>query len=197
MGNFLNQLPAIFGVIVGALGTLLVTSLIDRARWRRDQSIRWDTRRLDAYVAYAATVKEIHALAFRVSALRRRSSKSRPIDREQGLELLAEADGRRTKAWEAVLLLGDESTVTAARAWQDAVYAEEHLCSNDSIDEMEWKSAVETVDQARDRFYVAARESLGVRGGSVAQSRFLRPQAQAFPSGFGDSAEPVDQLSDS
>ena len=131
MGNFLNQLPAILGVIVGALGTLLVTSLTDRARWGRDQAVRWDTRRLDAYVAYAATVKEIHTLALRVSAPYRRYSMSRPIDREQGLELLAEASVRRTKAWEAMLLLGDEITVTAARAWQDAVGAEEHLCSGE------------------------------------------------------------------
>ena len=196
MGNFLNQLPAILGVIVGALGTLLVSSLTDRARWRRDQAVRWDTRRLDAYVAYAATVKEIHSLARRVSAPYRRYSKSRPIDREQGLELLAEADVRRTKAWEAVLLLGDEITVSAARAWQDAVGAEERLCSGDSIDEMEWQSAVEAVDEARDRFYLAARESLGVHGGSVAQSSFLRAQGAA-PFGFGDSAESSDQFNGS
>jgi len=43
----------------------------------------------------------------------------------------------------------------------NAVYVEQDLCSNDSIDEMEWESAVDTVNQARDRFYVAARESLG------------------------------------
>lgn len=150
--------------------------------------IRWDTRRLDAYASYTATIKEIHALALRVSAPRRRASKSRPIDREQGLELLAEANVRRTKAWETVLLLGDETTVTAARVWQDAVRTTELLCRNDVIDEMEWRLAVDSVDQARDRFYVAARESLGITGGSVAQSPFLqKTSVRAVPSGFGDS----------
>ena len=197
MGNFLNQLPAILGVVVGALGTLLVASFTDKARWRRDQAVRWDTRRLDAYGAYAATVKEIHALALRISAPYRRYSKSRPIDREQGMELLDEANARRTKAWEAMLLLGDETTVTAARAWQDAVGAEEHLCSGDSIDEMEWQSAVDAVDQARDRFYLAARENLGVHGGSVEQSPFLRARTRTVPSGFGDSTESSDRLSGS
>jgi hypothetical protein len=195
MGNFLNQLPAIIGVIVGSLGTLLVTSSTGKARWRRDQAVRWDTRRLDAYVTYAATVKEIHALALRISAPYRRYSKSRPIDREQGLELLDEANARRTKAWEAILLLGDEITVTAARAWQDAVGAEEYLGSGDSIDEMEWQSAVEAVDQARDHFYLAARENLGVHGGSVAQFPFLRARERPAPSGFGDSTESSDRLS--
>jgi hypothetical protein len=192
----LNQLLAIFGVVVGALGTLLVTSFTDRARWQRDQSTRWDSRRLDAYIAYAAVVKEYHALALRLSASARRLTKSPPIDREQGLELLTEADARRTKAWEAMLLLGDESTVVAARAWHSAVHAEADLCIIESIDEMAWKSAIETVDQARDSFYVAARESLGVHGGSVAQSLFLRSRAQAVPSRFDDPAKPVDQPND-
>jgi hypothetical protein len=60
------------------------------------------------------------------------------MDREQGLELFAEANARRTKACEAMLLLGDETTVTAVRAWQDAVGAEAHPCPGDSIDEIEW-----------------------------------------------------------
>ena len=197
MTNFLNQLPAILGVMVGALGTLLVTSFTDRARWRRDQAIRWDARRLDAYVALAATVKEIHALALRVSAPYRRYSQSRPIDREQALELLTEANARRTKAWEAVLLLGDEATVTVARAWQDAVGAEEYLCSGGSIDETEWQSAVEAVDQARDRFYLAARESLNVHGGSVAQSPFLHARKEPVVSESGNSTESSERSSDS
>lgn len=173
MRDFLNQLPAIIGVIVGVLGTLLVTSLTDRARWRRDQSVRWDTRRLEAYMAYAAVIKEIHTLTFRISSPRRQSH-WQPIGLEEGQDLLDEANVRRTKAWEAMLLLGDEGTVTAARAWRDAVHAEELLCIKDAIDEKEWKSAVNAVDQARDRFYVAARESLGVRTGSVAQFYFLQ-----------------------
>lgn len=196
MENFLNQLPAILGVIVGVLGTLLATNLNDKARWRRDQEVRWDVRRLDAYVSLAATVKEIHALALRISAPHRPHSKSWPIDRKQGLELLAEANARRTQAWEAMLLLGDEITVTAARAWQDAVAVEQYLCGGDSIDAAKWQSAVEAVDRARDHFYSAARESIGVHGGSVAQSPFLRAQG-ALIFGFGDSAESSDQLNSS
>jgi hypothetical protein len=134
-------------------------------------------------------IKEIHAVALRVSAPYRGYSKSPPIDRAQGLELFAEANARRTKAWEGMLLLGDEKTVGAARSWQDAVAAEEQLCSSNSVDEMEWQSAVEVVDQARDRFYLAARENLGVNGGSVAQSPFLRARPRPVPSGFDRPAE--------
>jgi hypothetical protein len=190
--SFLDQLPAILGVLVGAAGTLLVTNWTDRARWKRDQAVRWDARRLDTYVAYAATVKEVHALALRASAQYRRSSRSRFIDSEQALELMDEADARRTQAWEAMLLLGDEVTVTAARAWQDAVGTERYLCSRDSIDEIEWRSAVEAVDQARDRFYLAARANLGVHGGSVVQSPFLRSRARSILPEFVSSTESSD-----
>jgi hypothetical protein len=192
--NILNQLPAIFGVIIGALGTLLVTSFTDRARWKRDQTVRWDTRRLDAYVAFAATVKEIHTLAHRVSAPYRRYSKSQPIEREQALVLLAEADAQRTKAWEAMLLLGDEASVTAARTWQNAVFAEVDLCGGDPIDELQWQSAVEAVNQARDRFYFAARENLSVHSGSVAQWPFLHTRDHAALFGSGEPTGSPDQL---
>jgi hypothetical protein len=190
----LNQLPAIFGVIVGVLGTLLATSFTDRARWRRDQTVRWDTRRLDAYVAYAATVKEVHTLAHRVSAPYRGYSKSQPIEREQASVLLAEADAQRTKAWEAMLLLGDEATVTAARRWQNAVFVEVNLCRSDSIDELQWQSAVEAVNQARDRFYFAARENLGVNSGSVAQWPFLHARDHAALFGSGEPTGSPGQL---
>ena len=56
---------------------------------------------------------------------------------------------------------------------------------------------VEAVDQARDHFYLAARENLGVHGGSVAQFPFLRARERPAPSGFGDSTESSDRLSSS
>jgi len=48
-----DQLPALIGVAVGTVGTIVATGLADRSRWRRRQSVRWDERRLDAYVAFA------------------------------------------------------------------------------------------------------------------------------------------------
>jgi hypothetical protein len=189
MENFLNQLPAVLGVIVGAAGAFLVATLTNRAQWRRDQAVRWDARRLDTYVTYAASVKEIHTVALRISASYR-PSRLQSIDREQGQELLAEANSRRTTAWEAMLLLGDENTVAAARVWREAVRAEEYLCISDSFDIAKWQAAVAAVDQARDHFYLAARESLGVHGGSVAQSPFLHAAARPVPTELATLREP-------
>jgi hypothetical protein len=76
--------------------------------------------------------------------------------------------------------------------WQNAVHAEVDLSSDDSIDELQWQSAVEVVDQARDRFYLAARENLGVHSGSVAQSSFLRARARAALFGADDPMKSSD-----
>jgi hypothetical protein len=165
MANFLTQLPALIGVVVGALGTLLATSLAERSRWRREQSVRWDERRLDAYVAYAATIKEIHTIAFRLAAAHRPASAAPPMDRALGLETLAQANFRRTQALEAVRLLGDAEAVAAARDWQSAVRTVEILAQGQDINEAHWVQAVRVVDDARDRFYVVARASLAVGEG--------------------------------
>lgn len=174
VGTLLTQLPALLGVLVGTLGTILATSLADRARWRRSQSVRWDERRLDAYVDYAHAIKESHAIALRMTADHRPGSHSHPIDREDGLARLAEADARRTIVWENLLLLGDEPAVVAAAGWRDAVWQVERLARGIVDAPQDISELLTRVNEARDGYYRAARQSLGVRGGSVEQSAALR-----------------------
>ncbi|WP_410808983.1 hypothetical protein [Micromonospora sp. 067-2] len=174
MGTLLTQLPALLGVLVGTLGTILATSLADRARWRRSQGVRWDERRLDAYVEYAHAIKESHAVALRMTADHRPGSRSHPIAREDGLARLAETDARRTIVWENLLLLGDEPTVVAAAGWRDAVWQVERLARGFVDPPEEIAGMLTRVNEARDDYYRAARRSLGVHGGSVEQSASLR-----------------------
>jgi hypothetical protein len=63
--------------------------------------------------------------------------------------------------------------VTAARTWREAVRQLELLAQRPYCDLSGWDQDVRTADQARDAFYVAARRSLDVPGGSVAQSSCL------------------------
>jgi hypothetical protein len=53
MKALLDQLPTLLGVLVGAVGGMASSTLTDRLRWRRDQAVRWDQRRVDAYIAFA------------------------------------------------------------------------------------------------------------------------------------------------
>jgi hypothetical protein len=115
MATFAESLPALVGVALGAAGAMTSSLLSDRLRWRRDQAVRWDQRRLDAYMTFAATLKDITTLGFRLTAELRPASHSIPIDRTLGLRELAAANSRKTKDWEALLLLADEPCVTAAR----------------------------------------------------------------------------------
>jgi hypothetical protein len=176
VNSFLVQLPTLVGVILGIVGTIIATFISDRGRWRRDQVSRWDVRRLETYSEYAKAIKDIHALTFRLTAHRMSANRNSPIGRRRGLELLEQNVLVRTKAWETVLLLGDETTVSAARDWWYSVaqlvdFARDSSKADESL---EWLAAVKVADESRDRFYVAARQSLGIRGGSVAQAPWLR-----------------------
>jgi hypothetical protein len=183
--TFLDQAPTLVGVLLGALATIVATSVNDRSRWRRTQSVRWDERRLAAYTEFARAVKGVYAAASRLAAARIPRLTMTPVDRETGLAMLTEANNERTRAWEAVLLLGDEATVRAAAEWRRAVWQVERIAVDPALGTPDWIAAVRDVDQARDRFYTAARGSLSVSGGSVAQAPWL---ATAPWSSYGSPA---------
>lgn len=172
MGSVIAQLPALIGVLIGTIGTIVATSVADRTRWKRNQSVRWDDRRLDAYIEFARVIKEIHAVAVRMLADERPHSRGHRMDREEGLTRLADADVRHTLAWESVLLLGDASTVAAARDWRDAVWRIERAARGLTQGD-DHADLLHRANEARDHFYRAARGGLGVRGGSVAQATVL------------------------
>ncbi|MFI5911138.1 hypothetical protein [Dactylosporangium sp. NPDC051541] len=168
-----DQIPALVGVVLGAAGAMASSALTDRLRWRREQGVRWDQRRLDAFIAFAATLKEISTIAFRMSSAYRPRSGALPLSREAGLELLVEANIRRTQDWESLLLLGDEATVRAGARWRDAVRDLEMLARAETWDAATWRPAVDVMNEARDAFHVAARHGLGIHSGSVAQAASL------------------------
>jgi hypothetical protein len=171
---FVDQVPALAGVALGAFATIIATTFAERMRWRRDQAVRWDERRLEAYREYAAAIKTMHALTMRLAANEPDFRHSRPVDPAVADQLLDETDARRTAMWESVLLLGDAATVNAARQWWEAVRNLEIAVRRGPRDPAAWEALLATVNDRRDGFYVAARNSLGVRGGDVGQSRPLR-----------------------
>lgn len=177
MEGITAQLPALLGVLVGTIGTIVATSLADRSRWRRNQTVRWDERRLDAYVEFARALKEAHTIASRATG--------GYLDRDVALAELAEADFRHTLAWENVLLLGDAPTVTAARAWRDSVWAVERLAREEYTD-VDRAALLHQANKARDDFYRAARGGLGVGGGSVAQADLLVSRLNLTPAPRAD-----------
>jgi hypothetical protein len=66
--DLLKQLPALLGVVVGATGSYLFSDIAERSRWRRQQMVRWDDKRYEAYVSYSHAVKRMVSLAARIAA---------------------------------------------------------------------------------------------------------------------------------
>ncbi|MEH0819642.1 MULTISPECIES: hypothetical protein [unclassified Micromonospora] len=174
MDAFVSQLPALLGVVVGALGTGLVTFLSARSQFKRGQAVRWDERRLEAYSEFAQVLKEIQAISLKVLAAAAGDKYRSGLDRAEALPRLAEADIRHTLVWESLLLLGDASTVVAAQDWREAVWKLEHRARGVGENSEPLLELVQQANASRDRFYQAARRGLGVGGGSVAQSDRLQ-----------------------
>ncbi|MEU8264074.1 hypothetical protein AB0C02_26055 [Micromonospora sp. NPDC048999] len=179
VASLLAQVPALVGVLVGTVGTMVATTVGERARWRRGQTVRWDERRLDAYVDFTRAVKEIHAVATQMLGDHRPGARRPSLDRDEGLARLDEADVRHTLTWEAMLLLGDEGTVRAASEWRDAVRDIEGAARALPSPPIGLPELIRRADQGRDDFYRAARGSLGVRGGPVDQVRRPLPSPSA------------------
>ncbi len=68
MSAFIQQLPALIGVVIGALGSYLAVVRSDRARFLRERTARWQERRLSVYSDYARSLKQTVTLTYRVAS---------------------------------------------------------------------------------------------------------------------------------
>jgi hypothetical protein len=161
------------GVIIGAVGSYLVATTSDRARWRRERSSRWDVSRMQTYAVYGRAVKRITDLAVRVAAHRGVGEFVATLPLAEGLPRLADADAERAALWEQVLLLGDPATVAAARRWHETAWHLDQLVRGEHPDQDAWSLAMNRANDARAAFYAAARADLGVSG-DVPSTRWPR-----------------------
>ena len=140
----------------------------------------WDELRVDAYAQYAIALKKTHMTALRIVRPDRSDNLTKPLDHDTALEGLTQAQAERTEAWERILLLADQATAHAGLQWHYAVRREAEFARSRPEDagSDEWTALVKSVDQARDRFYEAARKSVTVGGGSVAVTELMRASSQ-------------------
>ncbi len=83
------QLLTIVGVAVGAIACFVSTRMLDRSRWRREEGLRWDTKRLDCYGEFATAIKQFITIARRLCAGLRLPSNGQSLDFAAGLSTLA------------------------------------------------------------------------------------------------------------
>jgi hypothetical protein len=117
MSAFLQQLPALMGVFIGAFGSYLAVVRSDRARFRRVTAARREERRLAVYAGYARALKTSVTLAYRVAAHFGNAPLPHPLDPREAAAAQAEAALARDPAGEPLLLLGSREVVVKARVW--------------------------------------------------------------------------------
>lgn len=182
MGPVVQQLLTLAGVVLGAGASYSAAALMERAKWRRSRDTRWDDKRLVAYSEYANALKRYAMLSYRLAAARGYPASVQPIEIDEGLRAMAEADADKSIKWESLLLLGSPEAVTAARSWTQAAWQLSYVAGGQAIDHEAFIGLFEEMGRRRNEFYECARSDLGVKSG------VLPPGDQAWvpPSGEGE-----------
>jgi hypothetical protein len=177
MDAVLTQMPAMIGVLIGVIGTLVTTTVADAARWRREQRVRFDDRLLDVSAEYAAAVREMVQTLASLTAQSRPDEMSRPLTPAEGKSVLDAANRRRMLAWESLCLVADDATVKAGKELWSAVrpleYAVRDLARFSPDD---WEPLDRVVRARQREFYQAVRRSLAIGQLGVPLSRYERVQ---------------------
>lgn len=122
MSGITQQLPALIGVVVGALASYLAGAASERTRWRRERSARWDERRAQAYADYGYAVKRVYVQCMGIVTMRSQAAGGDRVGYAEALAELGKLTDERTAKWESVLLLGNPETIAAARTWHRRVW---------------------------------------------------------------------------
>jgi len=164
MASVVQQLPALIGVVVGAFASYVVATAMERRRWQRQQSTRWDIKRAEAYVDYGNAVKNVFYKCGSIANSRGLGWVYEEIDENDALSELGRLASERSAKWESLLLLGDMATLLTAREWHRFVGEMQRFIRDNRTDVAEWKALFMQADAARTRFYGAARRDLGIGG---------------------------------
>ncbi|MGP3968306.1 hypothetical protein [Streptomyces sp. 6N223] len=165
MSAFLQQLPALIGVVVGALGSYLAVTLGDRSRFRREQMARWEDRRLTADTEYSGSLKAMISVLFRASAHFGNDPHPHPLTPAEATPRLASASEARDQAWETMLLLAAPEVVDVAHAWASTVAEMERFVRDETHDSDAWSTLLRKQRVTRERFYTAARLDVSLSTG--------------------------------
>jgi len=169
MSAFIQQLPALIGVVIGAIGSYLVVVRGDQVRFRRERTVRWEERRLAVYTDYARALKKTVTLTYRIAADLGNGTHPHPLSPREAEPLLTEATVGRDPSAEVLIMLGSREVVETARAWAAAVMEMERFLRTGRRDPRAWQALVERQRAGREAYYTAVREDLALPPGHTAR----------------------------
>src|ERR1700737_1258170 len=141
MSSWSTSLITLAAVAVGACLSFASTRLTDRSRWQREENLRWDARRLDAYNEFAGALQTFTTIAWRISVGLGFPENAQPLDEETGLPALSAAGLELNVLWERVLLLGSPDTIMAGKNWQEESFHLEYFARRLRSDPAEFANA--------------------------------------------------------
>jgi hypothetical protein len=169
MSAFIQQLPALIGVVIGALGSYLAVVRGDQARFRRERAARWEERRLAVYADYARAVKATVTVTYRVASELGNGTHPDPLTVEEARPLLAEANTGRDPSGEALIMLGSPEVVAKGRLWVVTAMEMERFVREGRRDPEAWQVLLEQQRAGREAYYAAVRDDLGLPPGHSAR----------------------------
>jgi hypothetical protein len=179
MDAVLTQLPAMIGVLIGVVGTLVTTAVADAARWRREQRVRFDDRLLDVSAEYAAAIREIVQTLASLTVHLRPGEMLVPLTPEEGKPILDAANRRRMLAWESLCLVADDATVkSGSDLWQAVRPLQYAVRSLATFNPDDWEPLDRVVRARQREFYQSVRRSLAIGQLGVPISRYERVQSR-------------------
>ncbi|GAQ60245.1 hypothetical protein [Streptomyces scabiei] len=190
MSSFVQQLPALLGVVIGAFGSYLVVMRGEQVRFRRERESRWEERRLAVYADWARTVKQSVTLTYRVASHLGNDPHPHPLSPEEAAPLMAEATAARDPSGEALLLLGSREVVEKARAWVVTVMRMEEFLRGGTRDPAAWQALLERQRAGRDAYYTAVREDLALPPGHAGRWQLPPVPATGLTGSTPPSAPP-------
>jgi len=163
MSSWITQLITVLAVAVGALASFVSTRLIDRSRWRREESFRWDTKKLECYYEYANAIMQYINIGFRLSAGQGLTARVLPMDKlPDALKAFDTAEAEHRIQWVKIAIIGSPSVIAAAEKWRHQARRLEQFAHGKRHSQAEFDQAGEERRQAERCFYKAIRADLGI-----------------------------------
>jgi hypothetical protein len=121
------------------------------------------------YADWARALKRSVTLAYRVAAHLGNDPHPHPLSPQEAAPLVAEATVARDPSGEALLLLGSTEVVEKARAWAVTLLEMEDFLRHETRDPAAWQTLLERQRAARQGYYAAVRDDLGLPPGHSAR----------------------------
>ena len=116
------QLITLLAVALGALASFVSTRLVDRSRWQREESLRWDGKRLECYIDFSAAIMHYINVGQRMVAGLGLPSAVEPLTIDAGVSELASAESDPSLCWARLLILGSSEAIRAAQDWRSEAW---------------------------------------------------------------------------